>query len=160
MYYPAALFLEHLTESFLFFRTQRRWMGFSAVAPPNLLRYNGNRIFFAESPLRGKESDGMAYPDDHTLQSWLDALGSLNVRVKKMFGCYCLYCDDQAVGWLSGTTLSLREVGLTGLPAGLHRPGPGDKIQEIPIPLECCSQDWLPRAVQQTALRRREQTPK
>lgn len=47
----------------------------------------------------------MAYPDDHTLQLWLDALRGLNVRVKKMFGCYCLYCDDQPVGWLSGSTL-------------------------------------------------------
>ena len=102
----------------------------------------------------------MTYPDDHTLQLWLDALRGLNVRVKKMFGCYCLYCDDQPVGWLSGSTLSLREVGLTGLPDGLRRPGPGDKIQEIPIPPECCGQDWLPRAVQETALRLKEQSRK
>lgn len=97
----------------------------------------------------------MAYPDDHTLQLWLDALRGLNVRVKKMFGCYCLYCDDQPVGWLSGSTLFLREVGLTDLPAGLRRPGPEDKIQEIPIPLEACGQSWLPRAVQETARRRK-----
>ncbi|MBE5038756.1 hypothetical protein INF35_13255 [Subdoligranulum sp. DSM 109015] len=92
----------------------------------------------------------MAYPDDHTLQLWLDALRGLNVRIKKMFGCYCLYCDDQPVGWLSGSTLFLREVGLTDLPAV-----PEDKIQEIPIPLEACGQSWLPRAVQETARRRK-----
>ena len=99
----------------------------------------------------------MAYSDEHTLQLWLDALGGLNVRVKKMFGCYCLYCDDQAVGWISGYTLSLREVGLPDLPADLRRPAPTDKIQEIPIPLAACGQSWLPRAVQQTALRRKAQ---
>ena len=29
-----------------------------------------------------------------------------------MFGCYCLYCDGQAVGWIHDSVLSLREVGL------------------------------------------------
>ena len=33
-----------------------------------------------------------------------------------MFGCYCLYCDGQAVGWIHDSVLSLREVGLDYLP--------------------------------------------
>ena len=58
----------------------------------------------------------MGYPEDGVVQTWLDALQGLNVRVKKMFGCYCLYCDNQPVGWLHEGVLSLREVGLTYLP--------------------------------------------
>ena len=48
-----------------------------------------------------------------------------------MFGCYCVYCDGQPVGWLSEDIFSLREVGLSDLPPDLKRPGPGDKIREI-----------------------------
>ena len=54
----------------------------------------------------------MAYPDEGVVQTWLDALKGLDVRVKKMFGCYCVYCDDQPVGWISQGVFSLREVGL------------------------------------------------
>lgn len=93
----------------------------------------------------------MAYPEEGVVQTWLDALKELDIRVKKMFGCYCVYCDGQPVGWLSGETLSLREVGLPDLPPDLKRPGPEDKIREIVIPLEDCSQEWLPRAVRETA---------
>ena len=98
----------------------------------------------------------MAYPEEGVVQTWLDALHGLDVRVKKMFGCYCLYCDGQPVGWIHDSTLSLREVGLPDLPEHLKRPKPGDQIQEIPIPLDDCSSDWLPRAVQDTADRRKE----
>lgn len=93
----------------------------------------------------------MAYPDEGVVQTWLDALKGLDVRVKKMFGCYCVYCDDQPVGWISQDTFSLREVGLSYLPGDLKRPAPGDRIQEIPIPLDDCNSEWLPRAVQETA---------
>lgn len=93
----------------------------------------------------------MAYPDDGILQTWLDALHGVDVRVRKLFGCYCVYCDGVAVGWLSGEIFSLREVGLTGLPDHLRRPAPEDRIQEIPIPLDDCHASWLPKAVQSTA---------
>ena len=93
----------------------------------------------------------MAYPDEGVVQTWLDALQGLDVRVKKMFGCYCVYCDDQPVGWLSESAFSLREVGLSYLPEDLKRPSPEDQIQEIVIPLDDCNCDWLPRAVQDTA---------
>ena len=60
-----------------------------------------------------------------------DALKDLNVRVKKMFGCYCVYCDDEPVGWLSEDVFSLREAGLylsAGRPeaACARGQGPGD----------------------------------
>lgn len=93
----------------------------------------------------------MAYPKVETVQIWLAALQGLNVCVKKMFGCYCLYCDDQPVGWLSSETLSLREVGLSYLPPTLKRPAPADTIKEIPIPVEYSGCAWLPKAVQDTA---------
>ena len=93
----------------------------------------------------------MAYPEEGVVQTWLDALKELNIRVKKMFGCYCVYCDGQPVGWLSEDIFSLREVGLSDLPPDLKRPGPGDKIREIAIPLDDCYCDWLPRAIQETA---------
>ncbi len=70
----------------------------------------------------------MKYPEDGVVQTWLDALKGLDVRVKKMFGCYCLYCDNQPVGWLHEGVSSLREVGLTYLPDHLKRPSPGDSI--------------------------------
>ncbi len=97
----------------------------------------------------------MAYPDEGVVQTWLDALKGLDVRVKKMFGCYCVYCDDQPVGWISQGVFSLREVGLSYLPDDLKRPAPGDRIQEIPIPLDDCNCEWLPRAVQETAKARK-----
>lgn len=93
----------------------------------------------------------MSYPKEETVRTWLAALQGLNVRIKKMFGCYCLYCDDQPVGWLSGETLSLREVGLSYLPPALKRPTPADTIQEIPIPVEYIGCTWLSKAVQDTA---------
>ena len=40
----------------------------------------------------------MAYEEEIMVQEWLDHLKGLDVHVKKMFGCYCLYCDGQAVG--------------------------------------------------------------
>lgn len=93
----------------------------------------------------------MAYPDESVVQTWLDSLRGLNVRVKKMFGCYCVYCDNQPVGWLSESVFSLREVGLSCFPRDLKRPTREDRIQEIVIPLDYCHAEWLPNAVQETA---------
>ncbi len=39
----------------------------------------------------------MAYEEQAIVQEWLDNLCELNVMVKKMFGCYCLYCDGHSV---------------------------------------------------------------
>ena len=93
----------------------------------------------------------MSYEDPSIVQEWLDSLSELNVKVKKMFGCYCLYCDGQAVGWIHDSVMSLREVGLDYLPDDIKRPGKEDKIQELVIPFDYVSADWLPRAVQDTA---------
>ena len=93
----------------------------------------------------------MSYEGEELVQEWLDHLQGLNVWVKKMFGCYCLYCDGQAVGWIHDSVLSLREVGLTYLPEGISRPAKEDAIQELVIPLDYATADWLPRAVQDTA---------
>ena len=89
--------------------------------------------------------------EEEIVSEWLDHLKDLNVRVKKMFGCQCLYCDDQAVGWIHEGVLSLREVGLDYLPQDVKRPGREDAVQELVIPLDYASADWLPRAVQDTA---------
>lgn len=93
----------------------------------------------------------MAYEDPSIVQEWLDSLRELNVKVKKMFGCYCLYCDGQAVGWIHDSVMSLREVGLDYLPDDIKRPGKEDKIQELVIPFDYVRAEWLPRAVQDTA---------
>ena len=93
----------------------------------------------------------MAYEEQAIVQEWLDNLSELNVKVKKMFGCYCLYCDGQAVGWIHDSVLSLREVGIDYLPDDIKRPGKEDKIQELVIPFDYVRADWLPRAVQDTA---------
>ena len=93
----------------------------------------------------------MSYEDPSIVQEWLDSLSELNVKVKKMFGCYCLYCDGQAVGWIHDSVMSLREVGLDYLPDDIKRPGKEDKIQELVIPFDYVRADWLPRAVQDTA---------
>ena len=93
----------------------------------------------------------MAYEEQAIVQEWLDNLSELNVKVKKMFGCYCLYCDGQAVGWIHDSVLSLREVGIDYLPEDIKRPAPGDKIQELVIPFDYANAEWLPRAVQDTA---------
>lgn len=42
----------------------------------------------------------MPYEEESVVAEWMDRLKDLNVRAKKMFGCYCLYCDGQAVGWI------------------------------------------------------------
>ena len=93
----------------------------------------------------------MAYELENTVQEWLDHLKGLNVEVKKMFGCYCLYCDGQAVGWIHHSVMSLREVGLDYLPKDIKRPTKEDKIQELVIPLDHANADWFPKAVQDTA---------
>lgn len=93
----------------------------------------------------------MSYEDSSIVQEWLDSLSELNVIVKKMFGCYCLYCDGQVVGWIHDSVMSLREVGLDYLPDDIKRPGKEDKIQELVIPFDYVRADWLPRAVQDTA---------
>lgn len=85
------------------------------------------------------------------VQEWLDHLKSLDVETKKMFGCYCLYCDGQAVGWIHDSVLSLREVGLDYLPEEIKRPNPKDRIQELVIPLDYVDAEWLQKAVQDTA---------
>jgi hypothetical protein len=100
----------------------------------------------------------MALEEESVVREWLDNLKGLNVSVKKMFGCWCLYCDGQAVGWLHDGVMSLREVGLDYLPADVKRPGKEDKIQELVIPLDYAHADWLPRAVRDTAeIRKKEQ---
>ena len=66
--------------------------------------------------------------EESIVREWLDSLRDLNVEVKKMFGCRCLYCDGQAVGWIHDSVLSLREVGLDFLPAEIKRPGKEDRI--------------------------------
>ena len=93
----------------------------------------------------------MAFEEETIVREWLNHLGGLNVSVKKMFGCYCLYCDGQAVGWIHDAVLSLREVGLDYIPKEIKRPQPEDKIQEMVISLDYVDADWLPKAVQDTA---------
>ena len=93
----------------------------------------------------------MAYEEVIIVQEWLDHLKGLDVHVKKMFGCYCLYCDGQAVGWIHDSVLSLREVLLDYLPEDIKRPSPTDKIQELLIPFDYVAAEWLPKAVQDTA---------
>ena len=93
----------------------------------------------------------MAYENPSIVQEWLDSLRELNVKVKKMFGCYCLYCDGQAVGWIHDSVMSLREVGLDYLPDDIKRPGKEDKIQELVIPFDYVRAEWLTKAVQDTA---------
>lgn len=94
------------------------------------------------------------------VQEWLERLACLNVEAKKMFGCYCLYCDGQAVGWIHDAVLSLREVGLNYLPEDIKRPDHSDKIQELVIPFDYVNADWLPKAVQDTADIRKENRKK
>ncbi len=93
----------------------------------------------------------MPYEEESVVAEWMDRLRDLNVRTKKMFGCYCLYCDDQAIGWIHDGVLSLREVGLTYLPIEIKRPSPEDKIQELVIPLDYVDAEWLSKAVRDTA---------
>ncbi len=94
--------------------------------------------------------------EKETVQEWLDHLKGLNVEAKKMFGCYCLYCDGQAVGWIHDGVLSLREVGLDYLPDDIKRPGHNYKIRELVIPLDYVNANWLSKAVQDTADIRKE----
>ena len=97
--------------------------------------------------------------EEAAVQEWLDSLKDLNVEAKKMFGCWCLYCDGQAVGWIHDSVLSLREAGLDFLPEDIRRPGKDDRIRELVIPLDYAGADWLPRAVQETAdIRKKEKT--
>ena len=93
----------------------------------------------------------MPFEEESIVKEWLSNLKGLDVCVKKMFGCYCLYCDGQAVGWIHDSVLSLREVGLDYLPEDVKRPGKTDRIKEIVSPLDYATADWLPRAVRDTA---------
>ena len=116
-----------------------------------MLRISRDDVLFEVADNYHYGGNQMAYEDPQIVQEWLDALIELDVRVKKMFGCYCLYCDNQAVGWIYDSVMSLREVGLDYLPDDIKRPGKDDKIQELVIPLDYVKADWLPKAVQDTA---------
>ncbi len=89
--------------------------------------------------------------EENNVQEWLSSLKGLDVEAKKMFGCFCLYCDGQAVGWIHDSVLSLREVDLDYLPDDIKRPNKDDRIQELVIPLDYARADWLSKAVQDTA---------
>ena len=89
--------------------------------------------------------------EENNVQEWLSSLKGLDVEAKKMFGCYCLYCDGQAVGWIHDSVLSLLEVDLDYLPDDIKRPNKDDRIQELVIPLDYARADWLSKAVQDTA---------
>lgn len=93
----------------------------------------------------------MTIMEDGIVQEWLDHLKTLHIEAKKMFGCYCLYCDGQAVGWIHDSVLSLREVGLSYLPDDIKRPTEEDKIREVVIPFDYANAEWLPKTVQDTA---------
>ena len=93
----------------------------------------------------------MPFEEENIVKEWLSNLKGLDVRVKRMFGCYCLYCDGQAVGWIHDSVLSLREVGLDYLPDDIKRPGKDDNVKELVIPLDYATADWLPKAVKDTA---------
>ncbi|MBR4394877.1 MAG: hypothetical protein IKT01_00575 [Eubacteriaceae bacterium] len=93
----------------------------------------------------------MTFEEESLVLDWLDRLKDLDVEVKKMFGCYCLYCNGQAVGWIHDSVLSLREVGLGYLPDEIKRPDKHDRIQEIVIPFDYVDAEWLPKAVRDTA---------
>ncbi len=93
----------------------------------------------------------MTTEEEMIAREWLDHLKGLNVQIRRMFGCYCLYCDGQAVGWIHDSVLSLREVALDYLPEEIKRPTPDDSIQELVIPLDYVNAEWLPKAVQDTA---------
>lgn len=99
----------------------------------------------------------MPFEDERIVSEWMVHLQELDVYTKKMFGCHCLYCDGQAVGWIHDSVLSLREVGLDYLPDDIKRPKPNDKIQELVIPLDYVNADWLPKAVQDSANIRKSQ---
>ena len=47
----------------------------------------------------------MPYEEESIVREWLDHLKDLKVEVRKMFGCWCLYCDGQAVGWIHDSWL-------------------------------------------------------
>ena len=93
----------------------------------------------------------MTAEEEMIAREWLDHLKGLNVQIRRMFGCYCLYCDGQAVGWIHDSVLSLREVALDYLPEEIKRPTPNDSIQELVIPFDYVNAEWLPKAVQDTA---------
>jgi hypothetical protein len=99
----------------------------------------------------------MTAEEEMIAREWLDHLKGLNVQIRRMFGCYCLYCDGQAVGWIHDSVLSLREVALDYLPEEIKRPTPNDSIQELVIPLDYVNAEWLPKAVQDTAKYRKQQ---
>ena len=100
----------------------------------------------------------MPYEEESVVAEWMDRLKDLNVSTKKMFGCYCLYYDGQAVGWIHDSVLSLREVGLTFLPMEIKRQGPEEEVRELVIPFDYVNAEWLPKAVQNTADIRKKQT--
>ena len=93
--------------------------------------------------------------ENESVKFWLDALDGFPVAAKQMFGCYCLYCDGVAVGWISNGKLSLREVGLNYIPADIARPKKGDRVQEYVIPEKYAGDEWLKTAVIDTAKKRK-----
>lgn len=75
----------------------------------------------------------------------------LPLRAKKMFGCLCIYCSDQPVGWVSNGRFDLK-----------HRPCCRDllagnlavyreDLHEVPIPETAFGTPWLRDVLIKTA---------
>ena len=93
----------------------------------------------------------MAYPDEGVVQTWLDALRGLNVRVKKMFGCYCVYCNLQPVGWISSGLFCVKNVQPCHNILASHLAVYNDAQCEIPVPNTDFGAPWLREVLLQTA---------
>ncbi|MCB0882607.1 MAG: TfoX/Sxy family protein [Thermoleophilia bacterium] len=92
--------------------------------------------------------------DAGTAQFILDQLCPLDVRVRRMFGEFALYCDERVVGFVCDDELFVKRTDGPGdmaadLPLGRPYPGakeylrvPGDRLE---------NRDWLQDLVRATA---------
>lgn len=87
----------------------------------------------------------------------LAALNGMNIRLKDMFGCKCVYCDEQPIGWFSDGVFSLRDTGLDFIPKELVIIPKKSGCREIVMPGEYYRAEWFRKAVLATAENRKRE---
>lgn len=75
----------------------------------------------------------------------------IQLSAKKMFGCYCVYCNLQPVGWISSGLFCVKNVQPCHNILASHLAVYNDAQCEIPVPNTDFGAPWLREVLLQTA---------
>lgn len=93
----------------------------------------------------------MAATDQEVVGRLLASYPDLLLFTKKMFGCTCVYCNSQPVGWVSDGTFWLKHVPVCSAALAGQLPGYAASRRQLPVPESLFGAPWLREVLTQTA---------